>query len=73
MLRGGEDTFGPTLFEDSAGFEKADTVRDVAGEAHLVVAMSMVIPSRASSLMTARTSATSSGSRALVTSSRSIR
>src|SRR5215208_6013750 len=36
VLRGGEDTLGLTLFEDSAGFEKADAVCDVAGEAHLV-------------------------------------
>jgi hypothetical protein len=36
MFRGGEDPLGPTLFEDSTCFEKADAVCDVAGEAHLV-------------------------------------
>src|SRR5215217_6831967 len=36
MFRGGEDPLGRTLFEDSACFEEAYAVCDVAGEAHLV-------------------------------------
>src|ERR671910_3661523 len=36
VFGGGEDPLGLTLFEDSTGFEKADAVCYVAGEAHLV-------------------------------------
>src|SRR5215217_8660861 len=36
VFRGSEDLLGLTLFEDSTGFEEADAVCDVAGEAHLV-------------------------------------
>ena len=71
--RRAEDLRRRSLLEDAAGVEEADPVGDVAREAHLVRRDEHRHPLAASSRITSSTSATSSGSSALVTSSRSMR
>jgi hypothetical protein len=61
------------LLEDEAGIEEADVIRDLAARLISWVAITIVMPPAASSRIVFSTSPTSSGSRALVTSSKSIR
>ena len=67
-----QDPFGRALLEDHAVVEEADPVGDVAGEAHLVRGDHHRHPAGGELADHLSTSATSSGSSALVTSSSSI-